>query len=282
MSETGWLETDGARLYYEVDGEGHALTLIHAGVANLRQWDPQVPAFAERYRVIRYDTRGYGRTTTQNVSFSNRADLAALLDHLGVASTYLLGTSRGGIIAIDFTLERPERVDALIPVAAGISGFEAEPTAEESAFWHEYERRWEAKDWDWIVDTETAVWVDGPGQARDRLPPSLREQVHDWIAAAYRDHGSEEPEAQPLDPPADQRLGEIRVPTLVMVGDLDTSDTQAAGRRLATEIPDARLKTFEGVAHMVNLERPDRFNRLVLDFLAELDRRPPGQPWSPR
>jgi len=267
--QTGYVETHGARLYYEVDGEGPPLTLIHAGVANLRQWDPQLPAFAQRHRVIRFDTRGFGRTTTKDVPFSNRDDIGAVLDHLGVERTALLGNSRGGVISVDFTLEHPERVSALIPVAAGISGWESAPTPQEKAIWEEYEERYEAKDWDWIIESETAVWADGPGQARDRLPAEIRQQVHDWITESYEQHGTEEPQPRPLEPPADGRLGEIAVPTLVMIGDLDTSDTQAASRRLAAEIPGARLEVFPGVAHMVNLEEPERFERLVLDFLAE-------------
>src|SRR5688500_18397204 len=100
MADSGFLDVPGGRPYYEVDGEGHPLTLVHAGIANLRMWDDQVPAFAERYRVIRYDTRGFGRTETEDVSFSNRADLAALLDHLEAPSTYLVGASRSGQIAL--------------------------------------------------------------------------------------------------------------------------------------------------------------------------------------
>jgi pimeloyl-ACP methyl ester carboxylesterase len=74
-----FLDVPGGRLYYEVEGAGHALTLLHAALAHLRMWDAQVRAFAERYRVIRYDCRGYGRTSTEDVAFSNRDDLRALL-----------------------------------------------------------------------------------------------------------------------------------------------------------------------------------------------------------
>jgi 3-oxoadipate enol-lactonase len=267
MTDSGTFGYNGGHLYYEVDGSGPAVTLIHAGVANLRQWDAQVRGLAERYRVIRYDTRGFGRTTTEDVPFSNRGDLAALLDHLEVERTAVLGTSRGGSIAVDFTLEHPDRVTALIAVASGLGGFQVEPPADEQALWDEYDRRYDAKDWDWIIDTETAFWVDGPRQPPDRVPPGVRDQVHAWIAESYRDHGSEEPVPDRLEPPAVHRLGEIRVPTLVMVGDLDESATVESSRRLARDIPNARLELFEGVAHMVNLEQPDRFTRLVLDFL---------------
>ena len=271
MSDSGFVETNGGRIYFEVDGEGPALTLIHAGVANLRQWELQVPVFAERYRVVRYDTRGFGRTETDNVPFSNRADLIAVLDHLGIERTHLLGTSRAGSIALDATLEFPERIASLIAVAGGISGFEAAPTPDEQATFEELERLWDAKDWVALAEGETAVWVDGPGQPPDRVDPELRKTVHDWIAASYRDHADEEPEPLVLQPPAVGRLGEVRVPTLVIVGSLDTSNTIAACRRLADGVARARLEVIDGVAHMVNLEQPDRFAALVLYFLASGD-----------
>jgi len=269
MTESGFVEFNHGRIYYEVDGEGPALTLVHAGVANLRQWDEQVPAFAERFRLIRYDCRTFGRTTSENVEISNRGDLAAVLDHVGVQQTAVIGVSRGGSIAVDFTLENPDRVNALIPVAAGLSGFHTPPTPDEQALWDEYDRRYEAGDWDWIVDTETAFWVDGPRQPPDRVPAAIRDRVHDWIAQGYRDHAQEDPTSQPLEPPAVNRLREIRVPTLVMVGDLDEGGTIEACRKLATDIPGARFELFERVAHMVNLEQPERFTRLVLDFLTD-------------
>jgi 3-oxoadipate enol-lactonase len=235
-------------------------------------WDGIVPALAERYRVIRYDTRGFGRTTTENVAFSDRADLAAVLDHLGEASTYLLGISRGGAIALDSTIERPERVDALVIVAGGLGGWDGPSTDDERATFEEMERRFEAKDFKRLVEAETALWVDGPGQSPDRAPATVRRQVHDWIAESYRDH-TEETQPQILDPPAVGRLGEVKVPTLVIVGDVDTTGTVAACRKIADEIAGARLEVFRGIAHMLPMEEPERFTGLVLEFLADVDAR---------
>lgn len=102
------ISVPGGRLWLSVDGpmDGIPLTLIHAGVATSEMYEGHVPAFvAAGLRVIRYDTRGFGRTETENVPFSNREDLAAVLDHLGIESTHLVGISRGGTIALDFTLE---------------------------------------------------------------------------------------------------------------------------------------------------------------------------------
>ena len=141
----GRLETNGARIYYEVDGAGDPVLLIHAGVANLRMWDDQVAALRDSYRVIRYDTRGYGRTETDAVEFSNRADIAALLDHLGEASAHIVGLSRGGMIALDFAVEYPERVRSLVVAAGGIGGYESPDESDASTF-AQAEAWWEAKD----------------------------------------------------------------------------------------------------------------------------------------
>jgi pimeloyl-ACP methyl ester carboxylesterase len=272
MTERGSAEVAGGRLYYEVDGSGRPLTLLHAGIANLRMWDPQVPAFAERYRVIRYDTRGFGETTTDDVAFSNRQDLADLLDHLGVRSTYLLGCSRGGQIALDFALERPERVDALVTVGSGRGGWQpAEIAPELEAYWSEMERLEEGGEWEPLAEKETALWVDGWGQSTDRVDPELRRLVHGWILDSYQRHGQEKTRPQVLQPPAVGRLAEIGVPTLVSWGALDNSAGVAGGVALADGIPGAQRFVFPGAAHLPNLEQPEAFTRLVLDFLAEVD-----------
>jgi 3-oxoadipate enol-lactonase len=271
MSESGFADVNGGRIYYEVEGDGHPLLLIHGGLGSLRMWDDQVPAFVGRHRVIRYDTRGWGRTETEDVEYSDAADAAAVLDHLEVASAYVVGQSRGGSIALDFAIDQPERTDALVSVAGGISGYEADRAEDEPQPWEEMERLWEAKDWDALAELETRVWVDGRDQPPTRVDAGLRQKVRNWILAGYR---AEKPWGQPqsLDPPAAGRLAEVRVPTLAMIGDVDEAGTVAAGRHLAATVPGARLIEFPGVAHMIQMEERERFNQVTLDFLAEADR----------
>jgi len=269
MTESGYLPVEGGRLYFEADGSGHPLVLVHAGVANLRMWDDQVPLFAKRYRVIRYDTRGWGRSETEQVDFSNRADLAAVLDHFDAASAFVLGSSRGGMIALDFALDFADRTDALIVAAGGVGGYETADSPDDVAMWEEAERHEAAHDWDWLADFETRSWVDGPGQPANRVDPAIRARVHDWILTTYRQEKNEG-HPQPMQPPANERLAELRAPTLVMIGDLDQASTQQSCRHLAESAPGARFEEFAGAAHMLNLEQPDRFNRLVLDFLASV------------
>lgn len=270
--ERSYAPVGGGRLYYEVTGDGYPLVLIHAGVADLRMWDEQVEAFAPSYRVIRYDSRGYGRSETEEGIFSDRADLAALLDRLGVEKAHVLGLSRGGGIAVGFCLEYPERVTALVPVASGVDGlegWEALVTPAENAASAAMEALWGARDFDTLTDLEVRYWADGPGQPEGRAEASVRERLRDMIQFT-RQNQPVEPTLSRLDPPALRRLAEIRVPTLVMYGDLDESVVMAGCEQLAKGIAGARKVVFPGVAHMVNMERPAEFNRLVLEFLGGL------------
>lgn len=263
-SESGFLETTGARLYYEVEGSGEPVVLIHAGVANLRMWDADVAALRDAYRVIRYDTRGYGRTETDAVEFSNRADIAALLDHLGEDSAHVVGFSRAGSIALDFALEYPERVRSLVVGAGGIGGYESPDEGPAETF-EAAEKLWDAKDWAALSEWEAAYWADGPGQPTDRVP-EVRAKVHDWVLTNYLAE-KEEGKPQVLDPPAAGRLGELKAPLLVAIGTLDDPGTQESMRHLAEAVPGARLEVFEGAAHMINLEQPERFDALLREFL---------------
>lgn len=263
-TQSGFLETNGGKIYHEVEGEGEPVVLIHAGIANLRMWDDQVPALRDAYRVIRYDTRGFGRTEAADVSFSNRADIADLLDHLGESSAHVVGISRAGQIALDFALESPERVRSLVVANGGVSGYDA-PGGDPSA-WEQAEKWEEARDWERLAAWEADFWVDGEGQPAGRADRAVRDRVHEWILSNYQ---AEKTMGQPqvLDPPAAGRLGELSMPLLVIIGSADEASTQASCRYLAENVPGARLEVFDGAAHMVNLEQPDRFNRLLREFL---------------
>ena len=260
------LAVPGGELYYEVDGEGPAVVLLHAGVANSRMWDAQVDVWRDRFRVIRYDQRGLGRTTIEDVPFSNRDDIRRLLDHLDVKQASLVGNSRGGQIAIDFTLEQPDRVAALVPVGSGLGGLDG---PDDGIDWDAMEELWKSKQWDELVEREVRIWTDGIGQPADRVAPDVRRHMVEWGLENYRAEQTAE-KAQPLDPPAAGRLAEFSVPTLVIWGDLDAPSVVAASQKLAAEVAGARSHEFSGVAHMVSLERPAEFNSLVGEFLAQV------------
>ncbi len=267
--DRGVLSVNGAKLAYEVAGQGPSIVLIHAGVADMSMWDEPFRMFSKRFRVVRYDMRGFGASKTEAVEFSNRQDLLSLMDHLKIDKAILVGNSRGGIIALDFALEHPSRMAGLISVAGGISGFEAEPTAEEKAVFDKVEALFEKKDFEAIAKMEADIWVNGPVQKAGRAPKKIWEQAHRMILHNYRTHTAE---AKPirLNPLAIGRLGELRVPVLVMIGDLDESTTQAAMAHLAAKAPNARRIVYKNTAHMISLERSKEFIREVKAFAEKI------------
>ena len=133
------VDVPGGRLSVRDEGAGPPIVLLHAGVADLRAWDDVVPPLiAAGYRAVRYDARGHGPSPTDDVAFSQRADLLAVLDALGIGRAALVGNSRGGMIALDTAIEAPDRVVAVVAVAAGISGFDGEATPAEQELFERY------------------------------------------------------------------------------------------------------------------------------------------------
>ena len=120
---SGFAKVNATKLYYEILGEGHPLVLIHGGLMDRRMWDHQFNLFAKDYKVIRYNLRGYEKSDVPKDKFSHIDDLYQLLQFLNIDKTYILGLSLGGMIAIDFTLEHPDIVDALIPVSSALNGY---------------------------------------------------------------------------------------------------------------------------------------------------------------
>jgi pimeloyl-ACP methyl ester carboxylesterase len=256
---------DGGRLRYEIAGEGAVVTLLHPGMWDMRTWDPQFEPWSQLFRVLRYDQRGYGKSSRPDGSaYSHVRDLDTLLDRLGIDRTALVGCSMGGALAIDATLTMPQRVWALVPVAPALGGFEE--NEDEEAWWDEragpIDAAMEAGDTERAHDLLLAIWaslgVDDPAGARIRQ--IARDNIHELTM--------DESGAEDLDPPAAQRLGEIDVPTLVLQARHDPPDGRRASALIAREVLDGRLVTIEA-DHVVNLRAPDAFDDAVVPFLRE-------------
>ncbi|HEX5506705.1 MAG TPA: alpha/beta fold hydrolase [Thermomicrobiales bacterium] len=268
---TGYADVNGARLYYEVAGAGHPLVLNHAGIADCRMWDEQFAAFAAHYRVVRYDMRGSGRSNDPPGPFSGRGDLYGLMTALGIARAHLVGLSMGGSLVLDMAIEHPDMVTALVPVAAGLGGHAGTGRDEQE---EALEAAMAADDYARANEIDLQVWVDGPRRAPGQVDPTVRERVREMNAGIYAQLPNQGT-LQRMDPPAAARLGEITAPTLVIAGDGDVPDILDIADVLAAGIAGARKVIIPGVAHMVNMERPAEFNRLVLDFLRGVDARRP-------
>jgi len=259
----GFAPVAGTRLFYEVKGTGPAVVLIHGGQMDCRMWDDQFTAFAQHFRVIRYDVRGYGGSLQPDLLYSDADDLAGLLDYLKVKKAHIVGLSLGGRIAIDFAVAYPARVSSLTLAGPGLSGYEP-PNAIETDL-----RMWNlvkaARDEG--PETVTKLWLKDPFMApameQPRLVPRLqkvaRENAHCWLQNPVL-------QRSPKPSPA-ERLGEIKLPTLLVIGDRDVPQVKATIETLEKGIHGSNKVVIKDAGHMVNMEKPENFNDVVMSFL---------------
>lgn len=262
---SGFAEVNGTRLYYESRGRGPAVILIHGGLVDSRLWDDQVRPLSRRFRVVRYDLRGFGRSAAAPEPFSHLEDLRSLLDYLKVERATLVGLSLGGIIAADFALEHPERVERLVLVGAGLRGDRQPPSPDTLRAFEAASRGAEAFA-DAIMARELYAAVRPGSAAHARLRQML---LDNFKALATLSPGFiKYPER-----PTAERLGEIRAPTLVVIGGEDAPSLKKVADTLASQIPGARRATIPGSSHHPPVEKPAEFDRVLLDFLEGKERR---------
>ena len=256
---------NGARIHFERAGEGLPVILLHAGVADHRMWEPQLRAFAKQFDVIAPDMRGFGRSELPPLHWSPVADVLGLIDHLQLKPVHLIGCSIGGGVAIDFALEHGERISKLVTVGPGVGGTQF--GARYPELFAEAEAAEKAGDHRAIVEADARLWLDGPRRRPGHVKDPIRKLFFEMDGNFDSDF-----ESAPIDhiePPAAERLHEITAPTLVVVGDEDAPPVFDAVELLMEKIPRARKAVIHDAAHLPNLEHPEEFNRIVLEFLLE-------------
>ncbi|MEP7290228.1 MAG: alpha/beta fold hydrolase [Chloroflexota bacterium] len=257
-------EINGANIYYELAGAGDPLVFIHAGIADSRMWDDQFEKFAQHYRVLRYDLRGFGQTDAKPMPFTHHEDLAALLTALGIERTALIGCSNGGRAAMNFALDYPDRATALVMVCSSPGGFKFD--SEAPALWPEIVKAYDSGDWELTAKLEAQLWAVGPYRQPEQVDAQIRNLVAEMDLIALKKESAIKQE-QSMSPPAIERLGELHIPVLAVVGDVDSPVTLAAGTFIEQQIAGARQVMMRNTAHLPSMEHPDEFNRIVLDFL---------------
>jgi pimeloyl-ACP methyl ester carboxylesterase len=260
-------------LHRQVRGTGPAVLLLHNGVCDSRMWDRQMWTFAEHHRVVRCDLPGFGRSPLPSAPVSYAGEVLSLLGELGIASVTIVGNSFGGRVALDVARVAPERVRALVLVAPGRREWDWSDAVRQYA--EAEDAAVAAGDVERVVELNVRFWLDGPHRTPDQVEPDVRaavatmqrEGVGRLLAASGEGGGGEEPpDPAPAGPAVD-----VRAPTLILVGDLDVPDMLAISNRYEQELPNARRVLMRGAAHMPSLEQPAEFDRLVLDFMAEVD-----------
>jgi 3-oxoadipate enol-lactonase len=253
-------------VWFDVHGEGPPVVLLHAGVADSRMWKPQLRSFTAAHKVVRVDLPGFGRSPLKSKLVSDRGAVREALDAAGIERAAVVGVSLGGRTALELAVESPERVFALVLVGAGLPDHDWSEVV--TSFLATEEQALARGDLDAAIDASLRTWVAGPNRDLDAIDPELRERVAEMQRDTFRlQKGHDDVRADLLEPPASERLGAVRIPTLVLTGDEDVEDIKQIADGLAAEIPGAERATIANAAHLPNLERPEEFDRIVLEFL---------------
>ena len=255
-------------MFHESTGSGFPVVLIHTGIADGRMWAPQWASFGG-YRLVRVDLPGFGRSPVEQLPLSPAREVVQLLDELEIAEAAVVGGSMGGRVSLEVAIARPELVRALVLVDSGLPDFD----------WSEDVRRYgavedeavERGDLEGAIELNLRMWVDGPRRSPAEVDPAVRSAVADMQRRALELQAPlwERLDEELLVPDVAGRLSEVQAPTLVVAGEEDVEDFLRIARRLADEIPQARLATIPGAAHLPSLERPELFDPLVLGFLSD-------------
>ena len=257
---SSFVSVPGGKLYFQECGAGpEAVVLIHDGVVHSAVWDDVWPSFCARFHTVRYDRRGYGRSTSATAWYSETDDLSAVLRRASVTRAVLVGSSHGGELSIDFALAHPEVVKQLVLVGAVVSGLPySEHFILRGVSNSESLRKGDAI-------TGIKVWANdkyliAPGN------DAARKKLLDLLLANPQDmtHSEQVLPAKPALP----RLGTIHVPTLVLVGDADIPDVHAHAGAIEAGIPNAQRIVIPGTGHIMYLEKPETFARTVIEFIS--------------
>jgi pimeloyl-ACP methyl ester carboxylesterase len=262
--DSGYSSVEGEKLFYEMAGEGADIVLLHDGLVHREVWDGQFRELAKNFRVMRYDRRGYGKSSNPKVPFSNIEDLNQLFIQLKIDSAIVCGMSAGGGIAIDFCLRYPKKVTALVLVGAVVSGYGYSS--------HMLSRGGRISLEQLLADPKKFIAYFGSEdpytisseniQAREKFLRLLEANPINVTIDKFKFQ-------KPRDRLAVKFLSEINVPTLVLVGEHDIPDVHAHSGVIEVGIPNAKREVISKAGHLVPLEQPEAFNAAVLTFFKE-------------
>jgi 2-hydroxy-6-oxonona-2,4-dienedioate hydrolase len=268
QTHQGQVKVADGHIYYESAGQGFPLVLSHAAFLDSRMFDAIWEPLAQDFHVIRYDMRGYGRSSPVKGPVSRRADLVQLLTHLGIDRAHVVGCSYGGEIALDLAIEHPAQVASLTLVDATPSGFPLQ--GEPPRYMPEMIEAMQRGDVEQASELQIRIWLDGESREPDQVDPALRRKALEMnripvLQGTY--FLADTQPFDPLDPPTVTRLEEVSCPTLIIVGSLDHPEVRRAADEMAARLPNARKVVFEGSGHVPSYEQPDDFIQQLLQFL---------------
>ena len=266
-AQTRTLNVGDATINYEVAGKGPTVVFIHGWSHNISVWDDQVPAFKSRYQVVRYDSRGFGRSTGYADESAEPQDLLLLLEALRVKRAYIVGHSRGGSVALRFASAYPSHVAGLVLYGAFPEGFPAPPEVGQMfASLPAIAKQNGLDSVGKIVLASPIAWV----------PPGRNDVIDRYrrLWASYSGKDLLDPHAESGRVPAVTipQLANIKVPTLVIVGDHEAPFIAAVADTLAQRIPGAKKVVIPNAGHGAHFAQPASFNSALMDFIFDVER----------
>jgi 3-oxoadipate enol-lactonase len=260
---TSVLAVPGARLAYQVTGDGPTVVLVHGFGLDMRMWDPQVNHLAARFRVVRYDCRGFGASGPFGpaVPYTHAGDLLALLDQLGIDRAVLAGLSFGGRVVMQAALAAPERVAGLVLLDAVLDGVPWDPEAAAALDQAASQARAHG------LLAGRAAWLAHPLFATARQRPAVASALAEMVAGYPGQHWTGHDPHQDGGPRPLDALEQLAMPVLVAAGERDVPGFREMSAVLARRIPGAQYQVVAGAGHMINLEQPAVVNDLLDRFL---------------
>ena len=256
------VELTDSRIYYDDVGRGDVVLLLHGLGLDLRMWDAQVPVLAERYRVVRLDLHGFGKSSRVTGPYSHSEIIGELLGYLEIERAHVVGLSYGGQLAAEFVQAYPRRARSLVLVDTDISGLPLKRLGPSLA------KIFDAGKTD--VEAAKRLWLSHEIFAAAREQPSvlarLEQMIGDYSGWIFANVGARF-ERKPK-PPTAEVLQDLRLPALVVVGEHDLPDFQDMADEVVRRLPGARKVVLEGAGHLCNMEDPASFNRVLLEFLS--------------
>lgn len=267
--QKGYIQAGQLHIYYERTGKGPAIVLLHAGYMDHTMWAKQVTALAATHTVVTIDQPRHGLTQGSDSSILIADVLRICLDRLHIRKASFAGLSFGGASVADFAIAYPERVDKLIFVCSGLWGFQ-QVIAMDSVTKAVFQRSADADSTDDIPTVARAFakdWAAGPFRDTTQLSHSVYRFVYEHVITTLNQHLNDHWAVFKTDPAQAMEVEKIKAPTLIIWAELDVPYIHAIAQYLHSKIKGSTLHEMMGVAHMVNMEKPSAFNRLVKQFL---------------
>ncbi|HQQ94452.1 MAG TPA: alpha/beta hydrolase [Bacteroidia bacterium] len=259
MTAKGIALVNGAKLNFEMAGNGRPLIFIHGMGLDMRMWDYQFFEFSKKYFIVRYDLRGFGKSSLPGTEhYSHHEDLLALMNFLGIRKATLMGLSLGGRVAMEFSLAFPERVNELILVDPSLTGFDFKEDIYGEVFAIARAFGAEAGTKAWKAHRLFKHAMNNVQSAE-----KLNQMLNDYSGW----HWVNKNPCDFLDPPAVSQTSKIKAQTLIVIGEHDLVDLQSIASFLEKTIKHSKKVVIEQAGHMTNIEQPTIFNALVEEFL---------------